>query len=29
MLWPPVRFSFDTVNYELASPAPSPPTREN
>ena len=29
MLWPPIRFSFDTVNYELASPAPSPPTREN
>ena len=29
MLWPPIRFSFDTVNYELASPAPSPPSREN
>ncbi len=29
MLWPPVRFSFDTVNYDLASPAPSPPSREN
>ena len=29
MLWPPIRFSFDTVNYELTSPAPSPPSREN
>ena len=29
MLWPPIRFSFDTVNYELESPAPSPPSREN
>jgi microcin C transport system permease protein len=29
MLWPPVRYSYDTINYELPSPAPSPPTREN
>ncbi|ADK80611.1 ABC transporter permease [Sediminispirochaeta smaragdinae] len=29
MLWPPVRYSYDTINYALPSPAPSPPTREN
>ncbi len=29
ILWPPVRFSYDTINYDLPSPAPSPPTREN
>jgi microcin C transport system permease protein len=29
MLWPPVRYSYDTVNYDLTRPAPSPPTREN
>jgi len=29
ILWPPIRFSFDTINYDLPSPAPSPPTREN
>jgi microcin C transport system permease protein len=26
MLWPPVRFSFRTHNYDLPTPAPSPPT---
>ncbi|WP_158811661.1 ABC transporter permease [Beijerinckia sp. L45] len=26
MLWPPVRFSFQTINYALPRPAPSPPT---
>jgi microcin C transport system permease protein len=25
----PVRFSYNTINYALPSPAPSPPTREN
>lgn len=29
IVWPPVRYSFDTVNTELASPAPSSPTTEN
>jgi len=29
MLWPPIRYSFDTINYELPSPAPSPPTAQN
>ncbi len=29
MIWPPVRFSYDTINYDLPSPAPSPPTAEN
>ncbi len=26
MLWPPIRFSFATINYALPTPAPSPPT---
>ena len=29
MLWPPVRFSYDTVNYDLARPSPAPPSRQN
>lgn len=29
MIWPPIRFSYDTVNYNLPTPAPSPPTSEN
>jgi len=29
ILWPPVRYSYDTINYDLPSPAPSPPTSEN
>ena len=29
MLWPPIAYSFDTINYDLPSPAPSPPTTEN
>ncbi len=29
ILWPPIRFSYDTINYDLPSPAPSPPSREN
>lgn len=29
MIWPPIRFSYDTINYELPQPAPSPPTAEN
>lgn len=29
MLWPPIRFSYSTINYNLPSPAPSPPTSTN
>ena len=29
MLWSPVPFSYDTINYELAVPAPAPPSRVN
>ncbi len=27
--WPPIRYSYDTINYELPAPAPSAPTQEN
>jgi microcin C transport system permease protein len=27
MVWPPIPFSYDTINYHLPSPAPSPPSR--
>lgn len=29
ILWPAIRFSYDTINYDLPSPAPSPPTVKN
>jgi len=29
MLWPPIRFSYDTINYNLEVPSPAPPSREN
>jgi microcin C transport system permease protein len=29
ILWPPIPFSYDTINYNLPVPAPSPPTAEN
>ncbi len=29
ILWPPIRFSYDTINYDLPTPAPSAPTGEN
>ena len=29
VLWPPIRFSYDTINYELPTPAPSPPSAPN
>lgn len=29
MVWPPVPFSYDTINYNLDQPAPSPPNGEN
>ena len=28
-IWPPIRFSYDTINYNLTQPAPSPPTLTN
>lgn len=29
MLWPLIRYSYDTINYNLEVPAPSPPSHEN
>lgn len=29
MLWPLIRYSYDTINYALEQPAPSPPSSEN
>lgn len=29
ILWPPIRYSYGTVNLNLTQPAPSPPTAEN
>lgn len=29
VLWAPIPFSHNTINYDLPSPAPSPPTRDN
>ena len=29
VLWPLIRYSYDTINYGLDQPAPSPPTVEN
>ena len=29
MIYPPVKFSYDTINYDLSTPAPSPPDRVN
>ena len=29
MVWPPNRYSYDTINYDLPVPAPAPPSREN
>ncbi len=29
MLWPPDRYSYQTINYNLQQPAPSPPSAEN
>lgn len=28
-LWPPVPYSYDTINYDLPVPAPAPPSAEN
>ena len=29
MVWPPIRYSYATINYDLPVPAPAPPTAEN
>jgi len=29
LFWPPIPFSYDTVNYDLPSPAPAPPSPDN
>lgn len=29
IIWAPIRYSYNTINYELPAPAPSPPTAEN
>ena len=29
MLWPPIRYYHDTINYQLPVPAPAPPSAEN
>ncbi len=29
VIWAPIRYSFGTINYDLPSPAPSPPTWQN
>ena len=29
MLWPPIRYSYDTINYDVGMAVPSPPTRDN
>ncbi|MBI5442521.1 MAG: ABC transporter permease [Deltaproteobacteria bacterium] len=29
ILWPPLRYSYQTINYDLPVPAPAPPSREN
>jgi len=29
ILWPPIRYSYETVNFGLNQPAPSPPSAEN
>ena len=29
MVWPPIRFSYNTINYDLEVPSPAPPSAEN
>jgi microcin C transport system permease protein len=29
MLWPPIRFSYDTIIYDLEQPSPTPPSRQH
>jgi len=28
-IWPPIRYSYQTINFQTPVPAPSPPTRDN
>lgn len=29
MIWPPLRYNFETINYDLPVPAPAPPSAQN
>ncbi|MGH7277109.1 MAG: ABC transporter permease [Candidatus Rokuibacteriota bacterium] len=29
MLWPPIPYRYDTINWDLGRPAPAPPSRDN
>lgn len=29
MIWPPIRFNYQSINYDLKEPAPSPPSLQN
>ena len=29
MLWPPIKYSYNTINYNLPGPAPTPPDKNN
>lgn len=29
LLWPPIRYSYNTINYDLDVPSPAPPSAEN
>jgi microcin C transport system permease protein len=29
IVWPPIRYSYDTINYDIPTPAPSPPNSDN
>lgn len=29
MIWPPIRYSYDTINYNLDVPVPAPPSKQN
>ncbi|MBW2066710.1 MAG: ABC transporter permease [Deltaproteobacteria bacterium] len=29
MIWPPIPYSYDTINYDLKVPAPAPPSADN
>ena len=29
MVWPPIRYDYSTINYDLGRPAPAPPSGEN
>jgi len=29
IIWPPLKYSYRTINWDLQTPAPSPPSREN